>query len=155
LKFLQRRLQHDINRLRIRHVAGHGENPHAELLGELLSRRLEVFHFSRSQDQIRARLRQPRGDKLSDSPASSGDESDPAVELEQIEQFHPDLLIRNKDDCKKGFVDAAAERGRIRAVSARRYLRRDPPPRMEPRTPRIISRPTEDPMVRATLFAAA
>ena len=34
------------------------------------------------------------------------------------------------------------------------YLRR-PPPRSDPRTPRTISRPTDDPIVRATLLAAA
>lgn len=46
--------------------------------------------------------------------------------------------------------------GRLESVKpARPYLRRDEPPRIEPSTPRTISRPICVPMARAALFAAA
>jgi hypothetical protein len=74
-----------INILFFGHVAGNRDNPYFEILFQFLCRRLEIFHFSRGNDQIRPGFSQAGGDEFSDSPASAGHESDFAFEIEQLE----------------------------------------------------------------------
>src|SRR5205085_11932785 len=86
-KLLERPVDHRGDVGRLAHVAAETERLHAELL-ELRGGLLAALHLARTEDDVRAQLRQSAGHLAADAAAAARDDRGPSRQLEQVLDAH-------------------------------------------------------------------